>query len=528
LLPLAILPSFLFAAVATPSGWHQHLDSKKNTITLQPVSGSSASNLIVKYYPIEWLEHQDISDWLQNKLTANKAPVGQWQSKPDVIRDKANVAHGFRTFQNKAGIRGRLSAVAVTMDRQYVRLAVMIQIENAANQGYLEQGRTLLWDIYKIEKADALEQERGHDIEPALPKIEGIKKGVDIKPGRYVGSLTKNQKVLSHYEVILYPNGEYEFLKGLEKSGRYTYSQYTGRLDMTGDFNNFDNFIDEDDFCLYGLQEKTGNLVILARDDRSKYQLRWVSSVDRISPEQKKKLEALKQEEANRYPYVTRPGKGVALDQIETVLYTYEDYHDAGGVETEEALYLLLKDGRVMDGIPVAPNKLDVAKSQSREPDRWGWWKHDGKQYRFAWNANRTHFVIPTGQQVKAKPIPAGTQLEGTWEASTSYVSHDFTSTLLWGVSFDNSEQFKKYHKHKIVVEGETLISNAYHDTKDEQGSDLTRNRFERDQEGSYIFNGYHATLKYGGGLDKQILSFTTGEDFKRIWFEDSLLSRRK
>jgi hypothetical protein len=39
-----------------------------------------------------------------------------------------------------------------------------------------------------------------------------------------------------------------------------------------------------------------------------------------------------------------------------------------GGIETNEDICLLMKDGRGMDGIPVALDRLDVAKSRSREP----------------------------------------------------------------------------------------------------------------------------------------------------------------
>jgi hypothetical protein len=82
----------------------------------------------------------------------------------------------------------------------------------------------------------------------------------------------------------------------------------------------------------------------------------------------------------------------VRTEQIETILYTYERRYYSGS-SIEEEIYLLTKSGRVMDGIPVARNLLDVAKSQNREPDRWGWWKYDGERYSFAWNMDQSHYL---------------------------------------------------------------------------------------------------------------------------------------
>jgi hypothetical protein len=76
-----------------PTGWSQHFDSEKNAQVLQP--DDSRSDILIKYYPKVLLEHQDISDWLLNKLSKSKAPRGEWTGEAKVVRDTANLAQGF-------------------------------------------------------------------------------------------------------------------------------------------------------------------------------------------------------------------------------------------------------------------------------------------------------------------------------------------------------------------------------------------------------------------------------------------------
>ncbi|MET0029210.1 MAG: hypothetical protein ABW101_16395 [Candidatus Thiodiazotropha sp.] len=524
-----------------PTGWNQHFDNRKQAQVFQPAN--QASDLLIKYYPKALLEHQDISNWLRSRLNASKPPRGEWLNDADMVRDSANYAHGSRPFRQADGSTGKLVAVAVTLDRLYARLAVLIYTENSVNKTYLKQAFPILRAIYDTEKTDALAEGRGTDIEKSPPNLKGLKEGGPIKPGRYVGTKTRSQKALGSYEVMLYETGEYEFLGGKAKSGRYTYSQATGRLNLAGDFYNINSYHLED-YCVYGTDEKSGTPTIIARDDDERYRLSWVNPVDRLSPRQNKELEALKRAREKRYPHVTNPGDGVSDEQIETLLYTYEDNYIGGGIQTDEAIYLLMKDGRVMDGIPVAPNRLDAAKSRSREPDRWGWWQLEEGRYRFAWNVDRKHFVMPKGKQIKGIPIPANTRLDGDWGASSTYSSLDFSSTSFWGVYLDGSGRFRKYHSNMMQAGGEfqtgtsnplvTSISNDEGSSTSVIGSNVgggtssRNNKPNSNRVGNYQFDGYNLTLKFDNGEEKYLPAFATDDENRGIWFESGRLYRKK
>ncbi len=525
-------------AVQLPPGWQRQYDSRKQAQVFRP--SAPDTDLIIKYYPKELLEHQDISEWLEGKLSTSRAPRGEWLDKAQIIRDYDNYAHGNRAFRQADGRTGRLIAVAVTLDRLYARLAVMIVTDGGMNKNQEKQAYPILRAIYDTEKADALADGRGTSIETPPPNLKGLKEGGPIKPGRYVGTRTRGNKALGSYEVVLYETGEYEFLDEDADSGHYTYAQAWGKLDLAGKFYN-SSVYPREHYCVYGTDEKTGTPVIRARDDDDHYKLTWVNPVNRLSPQQQEKLAELKREWEQRYPHVTNPGDGITAEQIETILYTYKDNYISGGVHTDEAIYLLMKDGRVMDGIPVAPNQLDVVKSRSREPDRWGWWNQEDGRYSFAWAVDRKHYVMPRGKQIKGRPIPADTRLDGEWGASSSYSSLDFSSTSFWGVHLDKSGRFKKYHSNMMQAGGEmqtgtplvTAISNDEGSSTSVIGSNIgggtssRNNRPNSDRMGEYRFDGFNLTLKFDNGVEKSLPVFATDDENHGIWFDGGRLYRK-
>jgi hypothetical protein len=539
LLISCLLPSIGFANDIL-SGWNQQVDKQKHTTLFQPKYADAETDILVKYYPSVLLEGQGVDVWLRNKLSNSKAPKGKWQGEAEVIRNTANIARGHRNFTKPDGSTGVLQAQAFSADRQFVRLSVIIFTENDKNKAYMLQALQIAMDIIAIEMEDALTEERGHDIEISPPKLKGLKAGGPIKPGRYVGSGTKGNETRGHYEIILYENGEYEFLNSKKDPGRYVYSQSTGKLNIAGDFYN-SSIYPKREYCVYGIHRKTGKQTIYARDDDIRYRLTWNNPPDRLSPSAREELEALEKKRAEQYKYVTNPGDGITPDKIEAILYTFHDYYSYGGMRRDEEAYLLMKDGRVMDRVPVAPDILDVAKSRSREADRWGWWKREGNQYSFAWEADKKNFVIPKGHQIIAKPIPAGTRLDGKWGNTSTYSSLDFSSTSFWGVILDKSGRFTKYHSNimggggEITGGGGPLVTSISNDEGSATsiigsnvggGSSKKNNRSGSDRMGRYEFDGYNLTLTFDNGLVKRLLTFTTGDDFRTLWFEGGDLSR--
>ncbi|MCG7984156.1 MAG: hypothetical protein JAY90_15570 [Candidatus Thiodiazotropha lotti] len=511
LLFTALLISGMVSAVEIPAGWNRYDDHAKKTIRFKPVNQNA--DIMVKYYPKQLLEGESVKSWLTNKLETSRAPQGEWLGElTRFTRESFNRSFGFRKFRRSDGSIGMLGAVAFSADLLYVRLA-MIMIDENVSEVLKDQGYTILKAMDQDEIANAKAEWRGLDLETGTPKVRGVKKGGSIRAGRYVGQKTVSGEARGDYTVILYETGEYEFPNfKKKKSGYYTYSERFGKLYMRDPFTS--SMETYKDYCVYGTSTKTGKPVIYAYDSPAEYRLNWVGEVDRLSPSQRKKLEKQKQEKG--YAYTTNPGDGLSLDEIETILYVYEESKTQGNTPLHEEIYLLTKKGRVMDGLPVAPNQLDVAKSQNREPDRWGWWKHDGERYSFAWSTDRSHYVVPRGRQLKTQPIPAGTRLEGEWLASTTYHGEDFVSTTAWGDQFSRDGRFTNQNSELIKVNGRMLESNRKH-SKQLAGEDDT---------GHYEFDGYSLVLKYQSGDVRHLPTFTLDGDFKQIWFRGRLLSQ--
>ncbi|MES9954357.1 MAG: hypothetical protein ABW104_16085 [Candidatus Thiodiazotropha sp. 6PLUC2] len=534
-------------ATETPSGWSYNVDGEKKTVIFRPTQSNSEIDILVKFYPAVPLNNKGVDGWLRSKLYSSRAPKGSWKSEEHVVRDTANFAHGHRTFTNPDGTTGLVMAHVFSADRQFVRLGIMLLTQNDKNNAYLDQATEILGNLVELEKASAIKEERGIDMESPPPKVKSIKAGGPIKPGRYIGSRTRNGKSKARYEIMLYENGEYEFLnayqkkKRKQKKGHYIYSQLTGRLNIRGDFYN-STIYPKSDFCVYGVHRSTGKETIYARSDDDKYRLTWVNPPDRLSPSAREEAKNAAEAEAKRYKYVTNPGDGLSQDDIEAIIYTFDLYYGYGAMQQRHEAYLLTKDGRVMDGIPVAPKSLDVGQSRSREPDRWGWWKYDGKKYRFAWPADRNQFKLPRGTQMVAKPVPKGTKLDGTWGSTSSSTSLDFSSTSFWGVTLDKQGRFKKYRSSMMQGGGEitggggpmvTSISNDEGSATSVIGSNVGGGSSRKNKGsashrmGSYEFDGYNLTLRYDNGRVKHLATFTTGDNYSSIWFENGDLNRK-
>ncbi|MEJ2620440.1 MAG: hypothetical protein P8163_09305 [Candidatus Thiodiazotropha sp.] len=119
----ACIPPLSIAA-DIPAGWRKDYDNSKQAQIYRPID--SSSDILIKYYPKEPLGSADISRWLDAKVSDSKAPKGEWQGEAKVVRDTANYAHALRRFKHPDGRMRELHAVAVTADRDQVRLAVMI------------------------------------------------------------------------------------------------------------------------------------------------------------------------------------------------------------------------------------------------------------------------------------------------------------------------------------------------------------------------------------------------------------------
>ena len=525
-----------------PAGWLETKDTKKNAIEYSKRGDTSGS--IVKIYLPAPLEQHTADEWLREKLTTSKAPKGVWLDDLSITRSSANIALGHRSFQQLDGKLGRLDAFVSTLDQVFVRLGVSIFIPTNNNGSLMKESVAVLSSrMLQYIKQDSTEQKFGSSIEATPSKVSGIQPGgVDIKPGLYVGSYRqKNGKVFGKRSVILYDNGEYEFLHK-EVHGTHVYFKGNGRFDMEDEFYNSSY---RDKLSIYGIDQQSNEYTIYAEKQGGfgnvVSRLVWSSPPDRLSPSIREEQEKLKEQEERRYKFTTRPGQGIKESDIEAVLYTWE--LRITGFGTNQFVvepYLLMKNGRVMDYIPVAPFMLDEAKSRSREPDRWGWWKRKDDKFVFAWTKDKNKFSRPRGTQGIGSPIPAGTKLEGFWQHKGSFSTGAATVVSSRSVTFTKDGRFQTSSSTMTGVDGAQLGGDGYAVglSSDEgstssasvgpvsSGSRSKSNNSEDDRTGSYTFDGYNLTLEYDNGQVVYEFTFAIGDEYKELWFKGGYLKR--
>ena len=528
-----------------PAGWLESKDTKKNAIEYSKQDDTSGS--IVKIYPVAPLKQRTADEWLRDKLTTSKAPKGTWLDDLSITRSNVNIAYGHRSFKQQDGRQGRLDAIVSTFDQVFVRLGVSVYIPTNDNGPLMKESVAVLSSRFRqFVGHDVKEQKFGSSIEATPPEVPGIKQGdVDIKPGLYVGSIIgSNNKLIGTREIILYDNGEYEFLHKKGAHGKYVYSKANGRFQMEGEFRNSDDY---EDFSIYGIDEQSNVYTIYAEEaggfGNVVSRLVWSSLPDRLPPSIREEQERLKEEEDKRYKFTTEPGQGIKESDIEAVLYTWQLLVTGLGTNRfKMEPYLLMKDGRVLDNIPVAPFILDEAKSRSREPDRWGWWKRKNDKFVFAWTKNKNKFARPSGTQGLASPVPTGTKLEGTWGQAGSYTTGAATVVSSRGVTFTKDGRFKTSFSTMTGVDGEQLGGDGHTAilSSDEgsvsvasvgplsSASRSDSQKSEDNRNGSYEFDGYNLTLQYDNGQVLQKLTFTMGEDYKELWFNGGYVKRRE
>lgn len=116
------------------------------------------------------------------------------------------------------------------------------------------------------------------------------------------------------------------------------------------------------------------------------------------------------------------PGQGIALDQVDRVLYDAEfenrmDGFGNGYTHRREDIYVLLDDGTAYrHAWNFAFTDLDVDLSRAREPDRWFTWQENGGAVSVTQtgglDAGQTLALTKAQRLV---PVPAGQRLDGTY-----------------------------------------------------------------------------------------------------------------
>jgi len=537
----------LHQAPKSPSGWLKSTKSRSGRTEFTKSGLKEGETHVVKFYQREALAtKQSLQGWMEHRLVVGTPPGGgQWHFPPQIIRQTGNLVLGNRKFKVDDTVY-EIRGVAVCVDKVHVRFAASISTEDGSTRSHHNEATKLMLSLLAIEKDAAKKDGRGVSMELNPPKVKNLKAGGPIKPGRYVGSSVylKNDKVSKTYDVIIFENGEYEFLTGAKKyhtTGRITYSNATGRLNLSSDFLN-GTYDHEAEYCVYG-KEKTGKWVIYARDGRWQRKLTWVSESERQNPSEAAAAKEIAIAEAKRYKYVVEPGQGIDEDEIEAVMYAWETNYRSGAIQLDQESFLLMKDGRVLDGLPTAPDSIDVAASRSREPDRWGWWKkEDDGRYTFAWPVRPREYRHPKGRQVIGRPFEKGTRLTGDFGTAATHtmIASGFSSVRFWGIKLSENGRFLKYRNGSTQsggVPGMPALSTVAWDDKGAVASTLSKTvttmskskkpGLGSNRMGTYELDGYRLTLNFDDGRTEHHATLTNTTK-SSLWFEGSNLSKSK
>jgi hypothetical protein len=542
--------------VPTPAGWQGGAGKPSGIFIYAPTNLQKGELFSVRVAPLQKSGGETIDAWLKNAITQNPFALGKLQNKPEVKSTNDNSASAVAVMQLPTGEAVAATYFAQTMDNETMRLSCIVF---STQEGLFKKHQTgavaIVKSLAEADKKIAVREGRGVAIAKLptdTPKEMTL--GGTIKHGIYTGNQMYGTEKRVTYRLYLFPSGEYNIFNGKgelidKSSNNYRYNPRTGLLDLDWgtlyDMSN-DKSDPNDDMCLYG-KDLQGNPYIYARSDRgfdyATTTLRYEGPLDRPSPSEEKAKKAIAEAEAKRYKWVTAPGKGIQTEQIQCLLLHTEttQFYNGSGMSISSTYdpYILLKDGTLYNGLPVAPDEMDIARSRRQEPEKWGRWKQTKDGYAAAWPDFPAKFIA-----IKAEPVfPAPSDLRfigryGSGETSGSMIGSSFR---LWGVTFTAEGRFVKderggYGSNAMTANtpGGVSVNTGYDDDGSFVGasgesfalSNSTKKRPKTDRAGGYSVSGYTITLKLDNGGVVRLPFFFTDKKRESMWFEGAVLSK--
>lgn len=458
-----------------------------------------------------------------------------------------NQATTYRHYRLSSGEERIGLYSSLSVDQQTARLITATASSTELLKRYQPQLIELMASAYRAEKREAVATNRGTKEDTLPPKIPNMKPGGPLQPGIYVGNGVYDGKIRHQTRLYLYDTGEACIRDGEGKEKRFgsqtfKYDPITGKLDIS----SIESLINSksspaEDYCVYG-RDPQGKPFIYASEDRGLgvlvQVLKYEGPTDRPSPQEEKDAKAAAEAEARRYKLVLPAGQGLKPAQVEGVFYNSTVKYDATGTTARDDVYLLLKDGTLRDGIPVAFDELDVSLSKRREPEKWGKWRRQGEKVLVAWADNPTRFEPVKGTM--AKPTRTGQKLVGHWgSGSTSGNFVTGSSYRIWGVTFTEAGGFQKDERggSNNGSLAQTLNNTYIFTTYDEDGGttsasapgvivgSVRKNTRRPSNRGTYTVNGFLLTLRYDNGKVER-LPFFSSDDQKMLYFEGAILRK--
>lgn len=365
-------------------------------------------------------------------------------------------------------------------------------------------------------------------VKTPAPRRNAFRAGGPFVAGMYVGQqvYTDTRKVINQMTLWLYPNGEYrQQWKGSSEDPRedeFAYDPSTGRIDLAwGSLMTIVNSrIEPDaDFAVLGRTDD-GKPALLAENDRGFHTvltlLVYAGPNDRPPPSAVKAAAAAAEAEAARYKHVVAAGQGIQDAQIAGV-YLHSTMHQTMGlsfqlgVTSTLSVYVLLTDGTIHDGLPVAPDEMDVSASRRREPQTWGRWRRQGDVVQVAWNVAPDVWKPLEGERMRK--ASAGDVLRGRFGGGESSAAGDMSSFSLYGVTFLPGQRFETDSRGGNGTGSftQTMSGTSVQTTRDDEGSvtsatvpggvvSSTRSGASAARSGTYRISGWNLEARFDDG----------------------------
>ena len=322
-------------------------------------------------------------------------------------------------------------------------------------------------------------------------KMDGLTPGGDLVFGDYQCKVQIDGG--AQFTLSLYENGEYRISGFKDQTGEFRYEN-DGRINISSKhfLYNYENSDGETKEIAFFFRHKDGELGIYGQNigDNFINVCQYQGAAKNASPTQ----QAADDAEARRFKWVTAPGKGVALGDIEALYnHVYNDYSGIG-VTLEHDIWLLLKDGQAYKDLPVSPADFDVAASRQHEPDKWYAWRRKGDGYEIQKDGEWQEL-----EGVARAPAKTGETIEGSYTHYSSggtyyssFASFDTINFKRDGTFSDSSRS--TIHSNTAGLGDDGVIAHS--------------GNFSTGAGGRYHIDGYTIELTYPNGKTERELFF--------------------
>ena len=516
LLPaLLVAPCAVNAQVPAPTGWTTRSDGRMQI--LSPAGLTSGTMYSVAVFPAQTVVAGARDPWITAQADADAAAASgaTVEKRGSVNRASPTVLSTSRILRTRAGAQLLAVYYGVESAAGTVRLIRVLSTSPSLLQAH-QSATTEIVRAIALEPAPAStttiatapsppsglrapvqtasaapEQVRISDdvvVRTPAPRRNGFRAGGPVVAGMYVGQqlYTDTREVVGQLTLWLYPNGEYrQQWKNSSKDPRedeFAYDPQTGRIDLRwGSLMDIVNSrIDPaEDIAVLGRTDD-GKPALLAENDRGFHILLTVlvyaGPNDRPAPSAVKAAAAAADAEAARYKHVVAAGQGIQDAQIAEVYLHSTITQTMGmsfqlGISSTLSLYLLLTDGTIHDGIPVAPDEMDISTSRRREPEKWGRWRRQGDGVQVAWNVEPGVWKPLEGERMRK--ASSGDVLRGRFGGGQSTASGDASSYSLYGVTFLPGQRFETDSRGGSGTGSftQTMSGTSIQTTRDDEGS---------------------------------------------------------